>query len=287
LWWVAARWASRTGADGRPRGAHIWRTLADASFGIYLVHPLFITFALTYLAPFLPSAVPAPLRIAFVWLFAVVTSSALSIALMRTPLLSRLVGRATPLPESLKAWSRRRWELGAPAIPLPAGVVPEATRTSMAPAVAPAVVAQASSSLSRGVVPTEPETEQAAPRITRVLPRVAIAAHSGVLRAVYSDALELPDADAGNDGEMQTGRASNSLAANTRVAREERRQRARELREQGWKQKDIAAALGVSRSTVSQWLRRTLDAGSSSPASSSASHPLIGTDEREAVIVGR
>jgi transposase len=43
--------------------------------------------------------------------------------------------------------------------------------------------------------------------------------------------------------------------------REERRKRAWELRAQGWQQKDIAAALGVSEGAVSQWLRRGREGG--------------------------
>jgi predicted transcriptional regulator len=38
--------------------------------------------------------------------------------------------------------------------------------------------------------------------------------------------------------------------------KEGRRRRAWELSEQGWKQKDIAEALGVSKGAVSQWLKR-------------------------------
>ena len=38
--------------------------------------------------------------------------------------------------------------------------------------------------------------------------------------------------------------------------REFRRRRAWELKQQGWKQKDIAAALGVSKGAVSQWMSR-------------------------------
>jgi transposase len=38
--------------------------------------------------------------------------------------------------------------------------------------------------------------------------------------------------------------------------REYRRLRAYELKEQGWTQKDIAAALGVTEGAVSQWLKR-------------------------------
>jgi transposase len=43
--------------------------------------------------------------------------------------------------------------------------------------------------------------------------------------------------------------------------KEGRRRRAWELREQGWKQKDIAAALGVSKGAVSQWFKRAKSEG--------------------------
>ena len=43
--------------------------------------------------------------------------------------------------------------------------------------------------------------------------------------------------------------------------REGRRFRAWELHQQGWKQKDIANALGVSPGAVSQWLKRGRDGG--------------------------
>jgi transposase len=43
--------------------------------------------------------------------------------------------------------------------------------------------------------------------------------------------------------------------------REGRRRRAWELKEQGWKQQDIAAALGVTEGAVSQWLKRAREHG--------------------------
>src|SRR6266851_8968730 len=43
--------------------------------------------------------------------------------------------------------------------------------------------------------------------------------------------------------------------------REERRKRAWKLKEQGWQQKDIATALGVSEGAVSQWLKRGRELG--------------------------
>ena len=98
LWWVACRWA-RNARDGQaPVGASVWRLLAEASFGVYLMHPLFITFALTHPALVAPAELPQPVRVLAVWLLAVIGSSLVSILLMRTPLLSRLVGRSTPLP---------------------------------------------------------------------------------------------------------------------------------------------------------------------------------------------
>jgi transposase len=43
--------------------------------------------------------------------------------------------------------------------------------------------------------------------------------------------------------------------------REERRKRAWELKQAGWKQRAIAAALGVSAGAVSQWMKRAREGG--------------------------
>ncbi len=43
--------------------------------------------------------------------------------------------------------------------------------------------------------------------------------------------------------------------------REYRRLRAYDLKQQGWKQKDIAVALGVTEGAVSQWLKRAREGG--------------------------
>jgi transposase len=43
--------------------------------------------------------------------------------------------------------------------------------------------------------------------------------------------------------------------------REERRKRAWELKQQGWKQKEIAEALGVTEGAVSQWMKRGREGG--------------------------
>jgi transposase len=43
--------------------------------------------------------------------------------------------------------------------------------------------------------------------------------------------------------------------------REQRRKQAWKLKEQGWQQKDIAVALGVSQGAVSQWMKRGREGG--------------------------
>jgi transposase len=43
--------------------------------------------------------------------------------------------------------------------------------------------------------------------------------------------------------------------------REERRKRAWELKKQGWKQKEIAVALGVTEGAVSQWMKNASEGG--------------------------
>ena len=43
--------------------------------------------------------------------------------------------------------------------------------------------------------------------------------------------------------------------------REERRKRAWKLKEEGWQQKDIAVALGVSEGAVSHWIKRGREGG--------------------------
>jgi transposase len=47
----------------------------------------------------------------------------------------------------------------------------------------------------------------------------------------------------------------------TRDVREYRRLRAWELKQQGWKQKEIAEALGVTPGAVSQWVKRAREGG--------------------------
>ena len=58
--------------------------------------------------------------------------------------------------------------------------------------------------------------------------------------------------------------------------REERRKRAWELNEQGWPQKEIAQALGVSKGAVSQWMKRGREGG----VEALKAHPPTGVKPR-------
>jgi peptidoglycan/LPS O-acetylase OafA/YrhL len=101
LGYLACRWAppARRGeAPTKPRASGLWHTLADATFGVYLIHPVFLTPALAYVAPALPSALPAPLRVALLLLPVAALSVGASVLLLRTPVLSALVGRPSALP---------------------------------------------------------------------------------------------------------------------------------------------------------------------------------------------
>src|SRR5215212_3290413 len=56
-------------------------------------------------------------------------------------------------------------------------------------------------------------------------------------------------------------RMKRTLSSQAADWREDRRLRAFELKEQGWKQRDIARALGITEGAVSQWMKRATEEG--------------------------
>lgn len=98
--WVACRWAMKTGQDKRPRGARFWRTLSDASFGVYLVHALILSALLKWVVPAMPTTWFVGVRVALIWLLTAGGAAAISILLMNIPIVSRIVGRAGPQKKS-------------------------------------------------------------------------------------------------------------------------------------------------------------------------------------------
>jgi transposase len=66
---------------------------------------------------------------------------------------------------------------------------------------------------------------------------------------------------AGFPGFGRLGLMEKTLSSQATNWREGRRLRAWELHQKGWKQQEIAEALGVTQGAVSQWLKRAQDEG--------------------------
>lgn len=94
LCWLACRWANTDIGKAHPKGYRFWHILSDASFGIYLVHVFILTALLQWVVPFMPEAWPVALRVFLTWFLTAGGATAISILLMKTPVLSHLVGRS-------------------------------------------------------------------------------------------------------------------------------------------------------------------------------------------------
>jgi peptidoglycan/LPS O-acetylase OafA/YrhL len=94
LYWLTARWAAHIGSTGHPRWYAFWHTLSDASFGLYLVHVVFLTLLLRWFLPAMPSVLPVALRVFTIWCLTASLAVCSTIVLLNIPLVSRLVGRA-------------------------------------------------------------------------------------------------------------------------------------------------------------------------------------------------
>jgi peptidoglycan/LPS O-acetylase OafA/YrhL len=287
LGYLACRWAppARPGeAPAKPRGARTWHTLADATFGVYLVHPVFLTPALTYVAPTLPAALPIPVRVALILVPVAALSVGVSVLLLRTPGLSALVGRPSPWPslDGLRSSLAAVWGRLA-AHPADAHPLAQTSGHLLA-------VQGAGQSAVRMPVP--------APGIARsrtTLPPASRAGVTGPRRpslatdvsdGVWADARNRMPSGAGESGgwDMLRGphdgarggswtgpHAARPRSDDADVSipgqyptrppsmqgdRQQRIRRAQQLRGEGWRQREIADELGVSRSTISHWLTR-------------------------------
>nr|BBH93312.1 hypothetical protein KTA_15110 [Thermogemmatispora argillosa] len=99
--WLCCRWAigfvDLPGQEVSKRlSVRLWGLCSDASFGVYLVHVLILNQLRGSLLSLLPESWPVGLRVVLLWGAVAGLSLAISIALMYTPWLSRLVGRAGP-----------------------------------------------------------------------------------------------------------------------------------------------------------------------------------------------
>ncbi len=104
--------ATRSGGmvgEGHPKWYRFWHTLSDASFGIYLVHVFILNELLQWVVPFMPAAWPVALRVFLTWFLTAGGASGISILLMKTPVLSRLVGRSAHRRSSWQANALHEW----------------------------------------------------------------------------------------------------------------------------------------------------------------------------------
>ena len=280
LGYLACRWAplQRTGETStKPRGAQMWHTLADTTFGIYLVHPLFLTPALIFVAPALPSALPVPLRVVMLLVPVAALSVGLSLLLLKTPGLSGLVGRpsAVPMPGMLRdAIDALRGQLAVRS----AGLAP-ARRSAQLPGLAlaaqglaqghvqmPAPALATDLAPSRATFPLRPGASIAgrtSPRWQSLSPDVGENLWADARVDASGDPWSAASGERNGRWNVMHGPRDDTLrsAWMKQGDREQRIRRARQLRQEGWRQREIAEALGVSRSTISHWLAHSPPTG--------------------------
>ncbi|MEO8973127.1 MAG: acyltransferase [Ktedonobacteraceae bacterium] len=95
FFWLAHLWAKNTSPAANPRSYKLWGTLSDASFGVYLIHGLFLDWFLQWLVPGMPQLWPVAIRVLLTWFLSAGCAALSSVILMNIPVASRLVGRST------------------------------------------------------------------------------------------------------------------------------------------------------------------------------------------------
>ena len=109
LGFLACRWANTDMGRAHPKGYRFWHILSDASFGIYLVHVFILTALLQRVVPLMPEAWPVALRVFLTWFLTAGGAAGISILLMKTPVLSHLVGRSAHWHSSWDANALHEW----------------------------------------------------------------------------------------------------------------------------------------------------------------------------------
>jgi peptidoglycan/LPS O-acetylase OafA/YrhL len=92
LYWFAYSRVVKVKPQKHTRSQRIWHTLSDSSFGLYLVHPLFLAAILALIISHL-LVLPSILLLVLTWALTVLGSLAFTITALRIPYISRLVGR--------------------------------------------------------------------------------------------------------------------------------------------------------------------------------------------------
>ncbi len=92
--WLSSRWANKLNQEQPPKSYYIWHILADASFGIYLIHVLILNELMKYLVLALPKTWFVAIRVLIMYILTAGGATVISVILLHIPIASRLVGRA-------------------------------------------------------------------------------------------------------------------------------------------------------------------------------------------------
>lgn len=104
IYWRALVWSVRR-QPSKPWAFGFWHLLSDASFGVYLIHPLLLNPALA-LAPKLPVSWPEPCRVFLVWFAVAGGTVAICAMMLHLPVLSRLIGHPCAIDWNEVGWVR-------------------------------------------------------------------------------------------------------------------------------------------------------------------------------------
>ncbi len=97
IYWFGVKWATAR-EPAKPWAQGFWSLLSDASFGVYLIHPLFLTVVLNDVLTRLPASVPVALKVVGAWGLVVLLTELACVALLYLPVLCRLIGRPSRWP---------------------------------------------------------------------------------------------------------------------------------------------------------------------------------------------
>jgi peptidoglycan/LPS O-acetylase OafA/YrhL len=111
LYWLAYRFVLK-----HPNWQHFWHTLSDASFGVFLVHPVIMGLVFLWVIFPLRSRVPGLVCVALTWLLTVLGSAVWSTLFMRLPVLSHVVGRSRRMPDHMLLVSRLKRRAAHPRV---------------------------------------------------------------------------------------------------------------------------------------------------------------------------
>ena len=99
---LAVKWAGHDVEAKRPHFFKVFHFLANASFGVYLVHVFILVSIINLLLPHIPGEIPIFAKVVFVWLSAYSASLLFCAIMLKIPLLGWIIGKPADLGSQLK-----------------------------------------------------------------------------------------------------------------------------------------------------------------------------------------